>query len=77
MSQSGELLTVQGLRVGEVLLELLVQVFADSYVLEHSLELGRVLEATGLLLGGRTDGLWNEMLPNEMHNILAIKLYII
>lgn len=41
--------TVQRLRVGQVLLELLVQVFADSDVLEHPLQLGRVLEAARLL----------------------------
>lgn len=42
-------LTVQRLRVGQVLLKLLVQVFADADVLEHPLQFGRVLETTGLL----------------------------
>lgn len=41
--------TVQRLRVGQVLLELFVQVFADSDVLEHPLQFGRVLEAARLL----------------------------
>lgn len=41
--------TVQRLRVGQVFLELLVQVFTDSDVLEHSLQFGRVLEAARLL----------------------------
>jgi len=31
------------------MLKLLIQVFADSNVLEHALQLGRVLEATRLL----------------------------
>ena len=43
------LLTVQRLRVGQVFLELLVQIFTDSDVLEHSLQFGRVFEATRLL----------------------------
>lgn len=42
-------LTVQRLRVGQVLLELLVQVLTDSDVLEHSLQFGRVLKAARLL----------------------------
>lgn len=41
--------TVQRLRVAEVLLELLVQVFTDADVLEHPLQFGRVLEAARLL----------------------------
>jgi len=42
-------LTVHRLRVGQVLLELLVEVFTDSDVLEHPLQFGRVLEAARLL----------------------------
>jgi len=43
--------TVVGDGVGilQVMLKLLVQVFTDSNVLEHALQLGRVLEATRLL----------------------------
>lgn len=50
---SGSAPTVQRFRVAEVLLELLVQVFADSDVLEHALQFGRVLEAARLLQGDR------------------------
>lgn len=42
-------LTVQRLGVGQVFLELFVQVFTDSDVLEHSLQFGRVLEPARLL----------------------------
>lgn len=42
-------LTVQRLRVGQVFLELFIQVFTDADVLEHSLQFGRVLEPARLL----------------------------
>lgn len=43
------LLTVQRLRVAEMFFELLVQVFADTDVLEHALQFRRVLETARLL----------------------------
>lgn len=41
--------TVQGFGVAQVLLKLLVEVFADADVLEHALQFGRVLEPARLL----------------------------
>ncbi len=49
-------LTVQRLRVGQVFLELFVQVFTDADVLEHSLQLGRVLEPARLLQENKSRG---------------------
>jgi len=47
-------LTVQGFGVAQVLLKLLVEVFADADVLEHALQFGRVLEPARLLQAGTT-----------------------
>ena len=50
-AEGGAGLTVQGFRVAQVLLELLVEVLADADVLEHALQLGRVFKPARLLQG--------------------------